>query len=186
MTGSATATAGVTGFMPTGWLFNVANSGGATVEASKSTDSDGFDQEVIRISGTPTAGSKSITFQVSTNTTALLNQVAAGDYVRTAARIKLDSNPVGFRSFTLAAIVQGNDGTARNNTGASFSGSNDWPSTVAAFDAPSISQRALVHAAWATMTARFLTKSVTLNYTGGAPMDFTIRTSRMAMNRIDH
>ena len=185
LTGSVTATAGVTGFMPTGWLYNVASAGGATITASKGVDDDGFDCQIIHVTGTPTAGSKSLTFQCASNVAGVMNSVSPGEWLRTVGRVVVDAGGTGFRGFGVGATIVGNDGTVKSNSSFNLTGTANG-FLGQAFDDVVVSQRAEVHASWASMTSRSLTKSFAITYDGGVPVDFTVRISRAGLFRNQH
>ncbi|WP_234085275.1 SGNH/GDSL hydrolase family protein [Azonexus sp. R2A61] len=183
MTGTAGTATGVNGQVATGWSFATGNAGGVTVDCSKGVDADGYDCQIIHVYGTPTAGSKTLAFQSLNQTAGNMGYIGSGDYIRSIARVKVDAGAVGFRGFGIGAKLQGNNGASVNKTKYNFAGtSSEWPSDLP-FDAVCVSQRNDVYADWATMTSRGITALLNLAFTGGAPVDFTVRVSRFGVKK---
>ncbi|MFZ2269047.1 MAG: SGNH/GDSL hydrolase family protein [Azonexus sp.] len=183
MAGTAGSTAGVTGVVASNHAFSTANAGGVTIDCSMTTDSDGHAQQVIHVHGTPTAGSKTLSYQNLCMTAGNMGYIGAGDYIRSVARVIVDTGAIGFRGFGIGAKLQGNNGVAVNKTTYNFAGTSaEWPSDLP-FDEPCASQRNAVYADWSTMTARGITSLLNMSFTGGAPVDFTIRVSRFGVRK---
>lgn len=190
LTGTTGTATGVTGQVATGWAFSVGNAGEVTIQVSKGVDSDGFDQQIIRVFGTPTGTARGVTFQKFVNDTPNLGKVAAGDQLAVMGRVIVDAGYTGqLRGIGINCSVNGNNGSSQNlavqGYGGSGSAGNDWDMEGAVFDQQIASQIAPVHADWATMTSRGLTASLSLTYGGNnVPIDFTVRVSRLAMRKV--
>jgi hypothetical protein len=89
MTGTTgTKGTGTSGTVATGWGLTQFNIGPATVVASKDTDPDGYDRQLIDITGTPTTANNSVTLtQSSVVSNVSLTGLVPGAKVRGIARI---------------------------------------------------------------------------------------------------
>lgn len=182
MSGTSGNAFGVTGQVATGWSFATGNTGGATVECSKGVDSDGYDCQVIRVHGTPTAGSKTLAFQNLVQTAGNMDYIGEGDYIRSIARVKVDTGAIGLKGFGIAAKLQGNNGASVSKIKTNFAGGLAWPSDLD-FDEIVVSQRCDVYPEWSTMSSRGITSLLNIGFFGGAPVDFTIRVSRFGVKK---
>jgi hypothetical protein len=181
-TGTKSGTTIYTGNVPTSWDITSSFTG-LTCACSQSTDSDGFAQLVMHISGTiPGASNAVLTLRQITGAVA---NVSAGDKLRTMGRFMVDAGAVGLRGLGVQAFATGNNGVVQNYSALAFNGSSssmtyDGPAIDLAIASPIIT----APADWGTMTARGIRTQASLNLlNGGALIDLTARVSRFGMKK---
>lgn len=176
-------TPAATGQVATSWNMTTTSAGGATITCSKAIDSDGFDQQVIRVTGTPTSGGRSVSIAAFTNNATFLNYLSGGDRVYTVARVSIDAGAIGFRAFGIGAQVNGTYGGVSSNITAYNFASTSFEFAGVPFNGIACSQLVDVNAGWATGTSRGISPIFNIGFTGGAPVDFTVRISRAGMRK---
>jgi len=182
---SGTKGTGATGSLATGWTGPSVPAGYA-IDYSKDVDSDGFDQQVITITGT--AGTVGAIVSVTLNNFNFAGTIGvSGDVVQHVARCIVDAGNTGLVG--LGVVISASDTT--NNVvqnAASFSGSlfnsslmdDGWMGI--AFDGNILSQPVTLRSGgtidWTTSVTKSIQPSFALAFLGGSPVNVTVRLSR--------
>lgn len=163
----------------TGWNVTTTSAGGATLAYSKGVDADGYPTQIIEITGTATAGTRSVSFAALTNQAADLNKLAGGDKVAASGRVKLNSSPL-LRGVGIASQVNGTyGGTAGNLVVYNLAGTTN-SSRANDLDLICASQIADVNSGWATGTGRIYGPLFKIDFSGG---DLTANPIRVEISR---
>jgi hypothetical protein len=188
MTGTTGTLGTATGQLATGWSMSSIPAG-YTVTCSKGTDPDGYEQQVISISGT--AGSVGTVQSVGINNYSLGGAFASsGDVVSAVSRIIVDAGSVGFVGPT--AILNAQDSTnnvTQNATQLSGTVYNSvamdgaWAGT--AFDGQVMTQPITLpsgaNADWTGAASKSLQPNFQFCFLGGIAVQATIRISRVGI-----
>lgn len=176
---------GATGFMSDGWSPDPPPAG-LTVVYSKATDPDGYDQQVVTVTGT--AGSLGSTQQWNIPNNGLGGAWAqSGDTVQHACRVIVDSGNVGLCGLGVGQNVQ-------NSTLSLFQNQVMFGGTVynsysldggawggAPFDGVVMSQPATLDAGWTAAASKSIQPILYMSALGGVAVNFTIRFSRSTL-----
>lgn len=150
----------------TGWNVTTTSAGGATLAFSKGVDADGYDTQIIDITGTATAGTRSLSIAALTNQAGDLAKVLAGDRLATSGRVKQNVSTL-LRGVGTGVQVNGTyGGTAANLSCYNFAGTTDSPRDHD-LDLICASQIADVNAGWATGTSRIYGSLFKVDFSGG-------------------
>lgn len=168
----------------TGWRLDQFNTTGAVVTGSKDVDADGYAQQRVTITGTPTGANPSVTlYQASTISSGVsLTGLTAGTRVRAVAKIKLFDPPSASRIYAVSPqirLVGTKDGVSYSvtrRTGAPVT-SRGWLETGYDFAAGIMTQDIVVPAGM-TVTSAFF--EIIINGGQNLPMDCVVGVSRAA------
>jgi hypothetical protein len=189
-------TGGTATFGPvaTGWTLT-GPAAGLTLTASKGTDPDGYDAQVLAVTGSVATGAVQTATLQSTEPSGAINALTAGQRVRLHGRIRVDAGHTGLLGVRSSVCLQGTNidtassGFALRRYGA-FNGTwvnnvHDFEMNGEAEDYMFMSQDLLVPANWAAATGKSGFIEIQVQMQGnGFPVSATVRLSRLGVKLV--
>lgn len=172
--GTVTGAAGtVVGTVPTGWALVNTSTGGLTINLSQGTDSEGFAEFVMAITGTPTTANAAV-YLLQSMTAANLN---ANDNVSLGARVAIDAGNSGVRGVTSEVRLTGTTSYTTDDMAAAGGANTGVNPLAAGIDGYQLAPPAIVPAGTLTVAqirAAFVQMDI------GVPVSATVRLGRIS------
>lgn len=168
----------------TGWAVNLTNTGGATIDVSKGVGDDGFDEQIIHIYGSTTAGQKNITLENLESLATHMNKLNGGDKICGVARVIVDAGASGLRGLNMKITTGGSGPSESLSYETLYADNTVTVGVVTKVDEIVRTPVHTVNASWAVMTARSLRTAFQINFLGASTVDFTLRISRCALKKL--
>ncbi|MBO4170711.1 SGNH/GDSL hydrolase family protein [Cereibacter azotoformans] len=190
----ATPAAVITGDVATGWILSAERvQDGLSITAGKGTDPDGYDEQIITLSGFASV-SAACGARFANAMTAAVSALSPGGVIRLHGRLRIDAGHTGLLGVRMGGFIQGTgldapaDAFKLRYFGAfaglwNASGTNVMDGSAA--DLEIMSQDLVIPANWAAATGRQGFAQVNILCMGGnLPVSATVRLSRLGVRRV--
>lgn len=190
----ATPAAVITGDVATGWILSAERvQDGLSIAAGKGTDPDGYDEQIITLSGAASV-SAACGARFANAMTAAVSALSPGGVIRLHGRLRIDAGHTGLLGVRMGGFIQG---TGLDTPADAFklrhfaafaglwnaSGTNVMDGS--AVDLEIMSQDLVIPANWAAATGRQGFAQVNILCMGGnLPVSATVRLSRLGVRRV--